>query len=57
MQWARDRDMDRHAMQSEVGYLFSGLWKGRGEEKRAEEEKEKETEGERGIVTLISVFI
>ena len=24
MQWqARDRDMDRHTMQSEVGYLFS----------------------------------
>ena len=23
--WGRDSDMDRHAMQGEVGYLFSGL--------------------------------
>ena len=46
MQQARDRDMDRHAMQSEVGYLFSGLWKGRGEGGRAE----REAEGVRGEV-------
>ena len=26
---AGERQTDRHAMQSEVGYLFSGLWKGR----------------------------
>ena len=37
MTWqAGDRDMDRHAMQSEVGYLFSGVWK--GEEERVREE-------------------
>ena len=30
------RDMDRNAMQSEVGYLFSGLWRGKG--RREEEE-------------------
>ena len=51
----RDRDMDRHGMLSEVGYLFSGLWKGRGEGRRAErrgekERGERETKGGRGEV-------
>ena len=45
---ARDRDMDRHAMQSEVGYLFSGLWrrKGEGEKSREREKREKGRERE-----------
>ena len=34
--------MDRHAMQSEVGYLFSNIWK-----KRVEEKEERETEREK----------
>ena len=39
MQWqARDRDVDRHAMQSEDEYLFSGLWKERA--RRRDEERE-----------------
>ena len=37
-------------MQSEVGYLFSGLWKGRGEGRRRERGGERETEGGRGEV-------
>ena len=45
MQQARDRDMDRHAMQSEVGYLFSGLWKGRRAERGGEREIEWFMEG------------
>ena len=43
--WARDRDMDRHAMQSEIGYLFGGLWKGRRGKSR---EKQRDTEREMG---------
>ena len=46
---AGKRQKDRHAMQSEVGYLFSGLRKygregGEGEEQREREERERETE-------------
>ena len=37
-QWLRD--MDRHTMQSEVGYSFSEKWKGRG--RRAVRERERE---------------
>ena len=36
---AKDRDMDRHAMQSEAGYLFSGLWNVR--RRRAKREREE----------------
>ena len=36
--------MDRHAMLSEVGYLFSVLWKERGEEERGEEQRLVETD-------------
>ena len=43
--WARNRDMDRHAMQSKVGYLFSGLW--RGKERRGKEQRERRGEGGR----------
>ena len=43
----RDRDMDRHAMQSEVGYLFSGLWRGK-EEGEKSREAERETERDKG---------
>ena len=39
--WTRDRDMDRHDMQSEVEYLFRGLWRGKGEGGR-ERERERE---------------
>ena len=39
------RQMVRHAMQREVGYLFSGLWvvegKGRGEKSREAESRER----------------
>ena len=39
---ARDRDMDRHTMQGEVGYLFSRLGRGKGRrEKSREREKQK----------------
>ena len=31
---AGKRQTDRHAMQSEVGYLFSELWRGKGEKSR-----------------------
>ena len=41
--------MDRHTMQSEVGYLFSGLWRGKGEgEKNREAERERQRERQRG---------
>ena len=40
--WVRDRDMDRHTMQGEVGYLFSRLGRGKGRrEKSREREKQK----------------
>ena len=39
-----ETETDRQAMQSEVGYLFSGLWKGRGKGRR---EKSRESERER----------
>ena len=39
----RDRVVDRHAMQSEVGYLFCGLWSREGEKGR-EGGREGETE-------------
>ena len=50
---ARDRDIDRHAMQSEVGYLLSGLWKGReegskGRRGREERNRERDREGKSG---------
>ena len=49
----RDRDMDRHAMQSEVDYLFRGLWRGREKGRRAERQKEREGDkGERQKLPL-----
>ena len=47
----RDKDMDRHAMKIEVGYLFSGLWRemGRkGEEQRRRERKKQKGKGRSG---------
>ena len=44
-----EKQTDRYAMQSEVGYLFSGLWRGKGEGKKskeAERERERERSGE-----------
>ena len=48
MRWVRDRDMDRHTIQSEVGYLFSVLWRGRGEGRRKGTWKEPERERTQG---------
>ena len=39
--------MDRHIMQGEVRYLFSELWKGRGEEQRRRE-TERQRQREKG---------
>ena len=39
------RQMDRHILQSEVGYLFSGLWRGKEKERRAERQRERDREG------------
>ena len=41
----QDRDMDRHAMQNEVGYLFSELCRVKG--RRGEEERKRERERNR----------
>ena len=38
--WARD--MDRYAMQSEVEYLFRGLWRERKRGERGERERKRE---------------
>ena len=43
--------MNRHTMQSEVGYLFSGLWKGRGSEGERKQNG-KEENGERQKLPL-----
>ena len=43
-----ERQMDRHTMQSEVGYLLSELWKGREKGRRAERERKKRERRERG---------
>ena len=43
----RDRDMDRHAMKSELRYLFSGLWKGKGRRRRAEKMERQRWKRER----------
>ena len=43
-------EMNRHTMQSEVGYSFSGLWKGkegRGEGRRIERQREIQRQRER----------
>ena len=42
-------EMDRHTMQSEIGYLLNGLWKERGKEKEQGEcrERDRERRGER----------
>ena len=47
-QRVRDRDIDRHTMQSKVGHLFSGLWRGKGEEERQRERGRVREGGERG---------
>ena len=38
-----EKQIDRHAMHSGVGYLFSGLWRWKGEEEKSRgREKERE---------------
>ena len=51
------RQTDRHAMQSEVGYLFSGLWRGKEEgEKSREAERDTERERDREERDLSCLF-
>ena len=45
---AGERLSHSHTMRSEVGYLFSGLWKGRREGGRAESERQRERDKKRG---------
>ena len=44
---ASKRQIDRHTMQGEIGYLLGGLWRGGNREDQREREREKERERER----------
>ena len=48
------RQMDRHAMQSEVGYLLSEVWKVREKGRKGERQRQRER-GENGEVEVASL--